>query len=158
MPHVRQPAQKSMKVAAREAMKGDAVPNDFGLLPGKRQPWAPTPFFLTTRRNVHHARPRQDAGNLQGSSTEDEAGMAPLQDPRGGFRGVSESTKAWPKPNPLLIPSFHVRVIYYKWGIATKPNPRPKLALGNTGRLAQALYTQMYTALAEFVPHRTPTS
>ncbi|MCJ1473429.1 hypothetical protein MMC13_002080 [Lambiella insularis] len=34
MPQVRQPAQKSMKVAAREAMKGDAAPIDLGLLPG----------------------------------------------------------------------------------------------------------------------------
>ena len=34
MPQNRPPAQKSMKVAAREAMKGDAIPSDFGLLPG----------------------------------------------------------------------------------------------------------------------------
>jgi len=40
-------------------------------------------------------------------------------------------------------------VIYYKWGIAKKPNPRPKLALRNTGRIAQALHTQMYTAFAD---------
>ena len=34
MPQNRPPAQKSMKVAAREAMKGNAIPSDFGLLPG----------------------------------------------------------------------------------------------------------------------------
>ncbi|MCJ1255856.1 hypothetical protein MMC24_003674 [Lignoscripta atroalba] len=40
-------------------------------------------------------------------------------------------------------------VLYYKYGITNKPNPRPKLSLGNTGRLATALHSQMYTAFAE---------
>ena len=41
------------------------------------------------------------------------------------------------------------RLMYYKFGIAKKP--RPKLALGNTGRMATALQIQMYTAFAEWV-------
>ncbi|MCJ1386789.1 hypothetical protein MMC17_009916 [Xylographa soralifera] len=111
MPQNRPPAQKSMKVAAREAMKGDAIPSDFGLLPGT--------FVMPSRLRrpsiIRSARLRLQL--------------------------------EWHRLKTRVIDFGGV--IYYKWGIAKKPNPRPKLALRNTGRIAQALYTQMYTAFAE---------
>ncbi|MCJ1403891.1 hypothetical protein MMC11_007114 [Xylographa trunciseda] len=129
MPQNRPLAQKSMKVVAREAMKGDAIPNDFGLLPGtgaeevfeyhRITNWATGTFIMPIRLKrpsiFRHTRLR-----LQLEWHRLKTRMTDL----GG-------------------------VIYYKWGIAKKPNPRPKLALRNTGRIAQALHMQMYTAFAE---------
>jgi hypothetical protein len=48
----------------------------------------------------------------------------------------------------LLTKEFY-RLIYYKWFITKKPNPRPKLAIFDNGRVAQALHRQLYTAFAE---------
>ncbi|MCJ1396272.1 hypothetical protein MMC18_009161 [Xylographa bjoerkii] len=111
MPRNRPPAQKSMKVAAREAMKGDAIPNDFGLLPGT---------FIMPSRPKRPSMLRSTRLRLQ---------------------------LEWHRLKARVIDLGGVT--YYKWGIAKKPNPRPKLALRNTGRIAQALHTQMYTAFAE---------
>jgi len=111
VPQNRPSAQKSIKVAAREAMKGDAIPNDFGLVPGTfimpSRPKRPSIFKSTRlRMQLEWHRLKTRVTDLGG-------------------------------------------VTYYKWGIAKKPNPRPKLALRNTGRIAQALHTQMYTAFAD---------
>lgn len=111
MPQHRPPAQKSMKVAAREAMKGDAIPNDFGLLPGT---------FVMPSRPKRPSMFRSPRLRLQ---------------------------LEWRRLKTRVIDLGSVT--YYKWGIAKKPNPRPKLALRNTGRIAQALHTQMYTAFAD---------
>ena len=148
----RQLPQKSLKVANREAFKVDVLPHDIGLLPGGAgygiHPCLPT--WLSNDRYLHNAEWRQEAFFLETASRARVFGMVQTEETGSGLCRVGVSVTSCLGLYSLLT-RYTPSVVYYKWGITKKPRPRPKLALGSTGRIAQALHTRMYTAFAEYV-------
>ena len=162
MPQMRQPAQKSMRVLAQEAARGDGanvLPNDMGLLDGE----CDLTFLASCGGERSTYMLIYGTGTFIMPVGKNKPSLIQLPRERLNlewFRlkrrfldfGGCVRQQLIIRQNSctlLMVRCSPCSVLYYKWFITKKPNSRPMLALRNTGPIASALHRQMYTAFAE---------